>query len=142
MITLRFNPSHLARYGRLFLRGTRDSLHEQREMWRERGWAGDWVFPSHNTGERLTVSGVSQVLKRLKKRAGLNGRASPHRFRHRFAIDYLMTSGDLASLADLMGHESVETTKAFYAISEQGDLRRKHDQFSEERWKTGERGYI
>ena len=39
-----------------------------------------------------------------------------------------------ASLADLMGHESVEITKAFYAIFEQGDLRRKHDQFSGARW--------
>jgi hypothetical protein len=33
-----------------------------------------------------------------------------------------------------MGHESVETTKAFYAIFEQGDLKRKHDQFSDMRW--------
>ena len=41
-----------------------------------------------------------------------------------------MTGGDLASLADLMGHESVETTKSFYAVFEQADLWRKHDQFS------------
>jgi hypothetical protein len=36
-----------------------------------------------------------------------------------------------------MGHESVETTKAFYAIFEQGDLRRKRDQFSGTRWEDG-----
>jgi integrase/recombinase XerD len=68
------------------------------------------------------------------KRAGVSGRANPHSFRHRFAIDYLMTGGDLASLADLVGHESVETTKAFYAIFERGDLKHKHDQFSGARW--------
>ena len=48
----------------------------------------------------------------------------------------LARSGDLASLADLMGQESVETTKVFYAIFEQSDLRRKHDQFSGARWKN------
>jgi site-specific recombinase XerD len=45
-----------------------------------------------------------------------------------------MAGGDLASLADLMGHESVETTKSFCAVFEQNDLRRKHDQFSGARW--------
>ena len=52
----------------------------------------------------------------------------------------MMNGGDLASLADLMGHESVETTKAFYAIFEQGDLKRKHDLFSTERWKADSSG--
>jgi site-specific recombinase XerD len=79
-------------------------------------------------------SGINQLLKRLRKRAGLTGCSNPHAFRHGFAKDYLMNNGDLASLADLMGHESVETTKTFYAIFEQDDLRRKHDQFSAARW--------
>ena len=48
-----------------------------------------------------------------------------------------MNGGDLASLADLMGHESVETTKSFYAVFEQEDLRRKHDHFSAARWEAG-----
>jgi site-specific recombinase XerD len=84
------------------------------------------------------MSGASQLRTRLEKRVDVSGRANPHSFRHRFAIDYLMNDGDLASLADLMGHESVETTKAFYAIFEQGDLRRKHDRFSAGRWGTEE----
>jgi site-specific recombinase XerD len=104
-------------------------------IWQSWARAGDWAFPSHNTSEQLTVSGVDQVLKRLKKRAGVTGRASPHAFRHGFAKDYLMAGGDLVSLADLMGHESVETTKSFYAVFEQDDLRRKHDEFSGVRWK-------
>jgi site-specific recombinase XerD len=96
----------------------------------------DRGFPSQNTGKQLTVSGVNQMLKRLKQRARVNGRSNPHAFRHRFAIDYLLNDGDLASLADLMGQESVETTKAFCAIFEQDDLRRKHDQFSQARWEV------
>lgn len=77
---------------------------------------------------------MNQLLTRLKKQAGLTGHANPHSFRHGFAKDYLMNGGDLASLADLMGHESVETTESFYAVFEQADLRRKHDQFSVARW--------
>jgi site-specific recombinase XerD len=119
-----------------FSERTRDALSAWRTIWQSWEWAGDWVFPSHNTGEQLTVSGVNQVLKRLKKRAGVTGRANPHAFRHGFAKDYLMNGGDLASLADLMGHESVETTKSFYAVFEQEDLRRKHDRFSGARWST------
>jgi site-specific recombinase XerD len=41
-----------------------------------------------------------------------------------------MNGGDLASLADIMGHESVETTKAFYAVFAAKDLSRKHGEYS------------
>jgi site-specific recombinase XerD len=51
------------------------------------GWdvAGDWVFLSHQGREQLTVSGVEQVLKRMKRRAGVVGPCNPHAFRHGFA---------------------------------------------------------
>lgn len=74
------------------------------------------------------------MLKRLKKRAGVTDRANPHALQHGFAKDYLMAGGGLASLADLMGHEGVETTRRFYAVLEQEGLRRKHDRFSAARW--------
>lgn len=64
----------------------------------------------------------------------MTGRAHRHAFRHGFDKEYLMAGGHLASVADSMGHESVETTKSFYAVFEQDDLRRKHDQFSGVRW--------
>jgi hypothetical protein len=44
-------------------------------IWQSWEWAGNWRFPSHKTCGQLTVSGVNQVLKRLKKRAGVSGRA-------------------------------------------------------------------
>ena len=99
--------------------------------------AGNRVFPSHNTGEQLTASGVNQLLKRLRKRAGVTGRTNPHAFRHGFAKDYIMHGDDLGTLADPLGHEGVETTKSFYAVFEQEDLKRKHDQFSGARWGQG-----
>ena len=52
----------------------------------------------------------------LGQRAGVTGFCNPHAFRHGFAIEYLMNGGDLVSLSDLMGHESVQTTRDFYAV--------------------------
>ena len=37
----------------------------------------------------------------------------PHSFRHRFAKNFLDKYNDLALLADLMGHESIETTRIY-----------------------------
>lgn len=36
-----------------------------------------------------------------------------HSFRHRFAKNFLDRFNDLALLADLMGHESIETTRIY-----------------------------
>jgi integrase/recombinase XerD len=50
------------------------------------------------------------------------------------AREYLMNGGDLTTLSDLMGHESVQTTAVpagdFYAVFKRDELRRKHDEFS------------
>ena len=36
-----------------------------------------------------------------------------HSFRHRFAKNFLEHYNDIALLADLMGHESIETTRIY-----------------------------
>lgn len=37
----------------------------------------------------------------------------PHSFRHRFAKNFIERSNDIAFLADLMGHENIETTRVY-----------------------------
>ena len=37
----------------------------------------------------------------------------PHSFRHRYAKNYLEAFNDISLLADLMGHESIETTRIY-----------------------------
>ena len=37
----------------------------------------------------------------------------PHSFRHRFAKNFLDKHQDIALLADLMGHDSIETTRIY-----------------------------
>lgn len=91
----------------------------------ERPARTDFVF----VGQRgpLGDYAVNQILQRLKRHAGIVGRVNPHSFRHAFAKMYLNNGGDLGSLADLMGHASVQVTKDTYSIFLTEELRRKHD---------------
>lgn len=89
------------------------------------------VFYNIETLNPLTRSGVEQLMKRLRKRAGVKGRTNPHAFRHAFAVEYLKAGGDLATLSKLMGHADVATTVRKYGLFTQDDLAEKHDRFSQ-----------
>ena len=65
-------------------------------------------------GERITTRGVGVRLKDFAYKYGLNPNVVyPHSFRHRFAMNFLEKFNDLALLADLMGHENIETTRIY-----------------------------
>ena len=65
-------------------------------------------------GERITSRGISGQLKKLAERYNINTDVVyPHSFRHRFAKSFLERCNDIAFLADLMGHESIETTRIY-----------------------------
>ena len=65
-------------------------------------------------GERITTRGISQQLKKYAEKYGLNPKVVyPHSFRHRYAKNFLEKFNDIALLADLMGHESIETTRIY-----------------------------
>lgn len=65
-------------------------------------------------GERITTRGISQQLKNFAIKYGIDPKVVyPHSFRHRFAKNFLEKYNDIALLADLMGHESIETTRIY-----------------------------
>ena len=65
-------------------------------------------------GERITTRGIAQQLKNYASKYGLNEKVVyPHSFRHRFAKNFLEKFNDISLLADLMGHESIETTRIY-----------------------------
>lgn len=65
-------------------------------------------------GKRITTRGISGRLKKLGAKYGINPVVIyPHSFRHRFAKSFLERCNDIAFLADLMGHESIETTRIY-----------------------------
>lgn len=73
-----------------------------------------WLGCKPNYGERITTRGISQQLKNYADKYGLDKKVVyPHSFRHRYAKNFLEKHNDIALLADLMGHESIETTRIY-----------------------------
>lgn len=105
----------------------------------------DWLFVTIGTrsqAERLTETGLKEILRRLKKRSGVTGRVNPHSFRHAYAREYIRNGGDLASLSRLLGHSDPSVTARFYAVFADQELRHFHQQFSPiARLKVGVNGH-
>ncbi|MEY8355579.1 tyrosine-type recombinase/integrase [Lachnospiraceae bacterium 54-53] len=71
-------------------------------------------------GHLITPRGINFQLKHLARRYGINpDTVYPHSFRHRFAKNFLACFNDISLLADLMGHESIETTRIYLTRSSQ-----------------------
>jgi len=89
-----------------------------------------YLFTSMTTGEPLTVSGADQILKRLKKQAGVKGRISAHRFRNAFAVEFVKAGGDISTLAALLGLGSINITAAYYAVFSHDELAKMQQQYN------------
>ena len=82
--------------------------------WLERKEQKNGYIFLNKCGKRITTRGISGQLKKLAIGYGINPLVVyPHSFRHRFAKSFLERFNDIAFLADLMGHESIETTRIY-----------------------------
>ena len=101
------------------------ALKTETEAWlKDKGITSGYLF-LNRFGERITVRGISQQLKNYANKYGLNPKVVyPHSFRHRFAKNFLDKYNDISLLADLMGHESIETTRIYLrkTASEQQEI--------------------
>lgn len=62
----------------------------------------------------ISPSGIRAQLKVFAARYGLDPEVMyPHSFRHRFAKNFIEKCGDISLLSDLLGHESIETTRIY-----------------------------
>jgi integrase/recombinase XerC len=86
---------------------------------RQRG-AGEPVEPilRSRRGGPLGWRGVQQVFNRLKARAGIPGRCSPHLLRHTFARSNLVNGGDAFSLQRILGHATLDMVKRYVALTD------------------------
>ena len=89
-------------------------LRLESSVWLEANGIGSGYIFLNRFGERITTRGIAQQLKHFAEKYGLNKEVVyPHSFRHRFAKNFLEKFNDIALLADLMGHESIETTRIY-----------------------------
>jgi integrase/recombinase XerD len=71
------------------------------------------VFRSRLTRTHLTVNGVLRLVKRTKKRAGLDKEISPHWLLHAHASHALDRGASLAQVQSTSGHASASTTSIY-----------------------------
>lgn len=77
-------------------------------------------------GQRMTPSGINQLLYRLRDWAGIEGvQVSAHQTRRAFAVAYMAQDGaDVFKLKELLGHSTVQTTMIYLRDFKQRDARR------------------
>lgn len=89
-------------------------LREETLVWlAQKNMTSGYLFLNHQ-GQQITTRGISHQLKHFAQKYGINPKiVYPHSFRHRYAKNFLEKHSDIALLADLMGHESIETTRIY-----------------------------
>lgn len=85
----------------------------------EQGVKSGFIFLNRQ-GNLITARGIELQLKCIAMRYHINpDTVYPHSFRHRFAKNFLKKFNDISLLADLMGHDSIETTRIYLTRSSQ-----------------------
>ena len=88
-----------------------------------------YLFPASD-GDHVSVNSIQQAISRLSKKAGLDGiKCHPHIFRHTFATLFLTKGGQLTTLKEIMGHESIQTTQKYVHFLPE-DLQKQHWNYS------------
>lgn len=84
---------------------------------KEKGLSSGFIFLNQH-GRVITSRGVAIQLKHLAVRYRIDpDTVYPHSFRHRFAKNFLKKYNDISLLADLLGHDSIETTRIYLTRS-------------------------
>lgn len=97
-----------------------EKLRSEVSLWLgHRGLSSGYIFTGRK-GKPISPRGISSHLKVLAKRYRIRPETVyPHSFRHRYAINFLGKFNDISLLADLLGHESIETTRIYLTRSSQ-----------------------
>ena len=84
----------------------------------------DGILFLNRFGAPLSASGIRFQLKVFAARYGIDPDVMyPHSFRHRFAKNFIEVCPDIALLSDLLGHDSIETTRIYLRRSSREQYR-------------------
>lgn len=74
----------------------------------------EYLLAHHYTHSAIKTRSVSEALKRAAEKTGIDPAVVyPHSFRHYFAKKFLERNNDLSLLADILGHNNVQTTAIY-----------------------------
>jgi integrase/recombinase XerD len=90
---------------RIYLKEVRSHINIQRD-------SQDVLFLNRN-GKGMSRVMIFLIIQKLKEKAGLHKKISPHTFRHSFATHLVEGGADLRAVQEMLGHQSITTTEIY-----------------------------
>jgi len=81
------------------------------------GGSGQSALFLNARGGKLSRQSAWAILQSAAKKAGLDGKISPHTMRHSFATHLLENGADVRVVQELLGHASVTTTQVYTMVT-------------------------
>ena len=91
-------------------------LETLRRYWREYRPAG-WLFPGKIPGEPIRTRAIQDAFLKMRRKAGLNPKASIHSLRHSFATHLLEEGVNIVYIQQLLGHARISTTTIYLHLT-------------------------
>ncbi len=96
---------------------TQGLLEDLRQVFREHR-CKPWLFPNKARTNHIDAGHVEQLFRKIRRELGFDESLAPHSLRHGFAMRLFEQHMPAETIAILLGHESVKTTKRYLHLTE------------------------